>query len=64
MFWNNEEKRFSWAFIILAVYSTIALVIFDLAWRHLQMGFVQLAAITMVCWTVGATIIYLKGRKN
>lgn len=62
MFWNKEEKRFSWLFIILFVYSTIALVIFDLAWRHVQMSFLNLAVISMVCWTLGAAIIYFKGR--
>ncbi len=62
MFWNKEEKRFSWLFIILVVYSTIALVIFDLAWRHVQMSFLNLVAISMICWTLGAGAIYFKGR--
>lgn len=62
MFWNKEEKRFGWPLIILAVYSTLALVIFDLVWRHVEMGFINLALISLICWTVGASIIYLKGR--
>ena len=64
LFWNKEEKRFAWFFIILVVYSTVALVLFDFAWRHVQMGFVQLAGISLVCWIVGAAIIYLKARRS
>lgn len=62
MFWNKEEKRFGWPLIILAVYSTLALVIFDLVWRHVEMGFANLALISLVLWTIGALYIYKKGR--
>ncbi len=64
MIWSKKERRFRWPFILLVVYSTLSLVVFDLAWRHVEMGFVQLALIGMIGWTIGAAIIFVKGWKS
>ena len=63
MIWNKEENRFSWSFIILVVYSTLFLVAFDLIWRLVKIGFIELAVGGMVIWLIGAAFIYFKSRK-
>ncbi|HPF47977.1 MAG: hypothetical protein KDF58_13725 [Alphaproteobacteria bacterium] len=64
MIWNKEENRFSWSFIILVVYSTLFLVVFDLIWRLVNIGFMELAAGGAVLWLIGAAAIIFKSRKN
>ncbi len=64
MFWNKEEKRFGWFFIILAVYSTLALVIFDYYSLNEAIYTVDLAGVSLACWTIGVIIIWLKARKS
>ncbi|MCP5381993.1 MAG: hypothetical protein H6912_06450 [Kordiimonadaceae bacterium] len=63
MIWNKEENRFSWSFIILVVYSTLFLVVFDLFWRLVNIGFVELAAGGAALWLAGAAFIIFKSRK-
>ncbi len=64
MIWNSKEARFSWGFIVLAVFSTLYLVGFDLIWRHVKLGFVELAAFGAVGWVVGAIAIWYFSRKS
>ncbi len=64
MIWNKEEKRFNWSFVILAVFSTLYLVGFDLVWRHVKLGFIELAAYGAVGWVIGAIVIWYFARKG
>ncbi|MEZ5758861.1 MAG: hypothetical protein R3D86_11635 [Emcibacteraceae bacterium] len=64
MIWNKDENRFSWSFIILVVYSTLFLVAFDLIWRLVNIGFMELAVGGAVLWLIGAVSIIFKSRKK
>lgn len=61
-FWRHE--RFSWSFVLGMVYSTLAIVVFDYAWRTINAPFHYIFLAGAAIYSSGLLLLYFLARSK